>query len=305
MHQSSQVYLFRWPVIWKDLKSFYFRMLLQFKWGFQFLSTFLSPWQPPRAISAFTNTTCDKDWLYAPCPYPWPQRLWCPLWCQGKEQAKLRTIFSCLEPNSICHLYFSRRNQHCSASIPPSCCPQVALSLVVTSMGRIFAPCQGKQDRRSVLGHPIQGISWDRDQQWCKFLILTFSKSPCKLSSTKCGLKVSLGSNTGPGPHLKYNTHRPKPLCRAFQTLVLLSPPPPSNVPVWWVQKEMWESQGPMPPGWPAMGKLFPTQPWKSGCHMQEGFNLLLIFLSQILLKDAMDDNLGEWYSFANHMWSI
>lgn len=163
-------------------------MLLQFKWGFRFLSTFLKPRQPPRAIGAFTNTTCGKNWQYTPCPYPWPQRL-CPLWCQGSEQAKFKTIFSCLEPNSICHLYFSSRNPQCSASIPSF--------LLVTNVpcGDIYGKdfvllghtWEGKQDRRTVLGHPIQ----DKDQQWCKFLILTFSKSPCKLISIKSGLKVS------------------------------------------------------------------------------------------------------------------
>lgn len=52
-------------------------------------------------------------------------------------------------------------------------------------------------------------------------------------------------------------------------------------------------------------GKALCSPDMKSGCHVQERINSLLVFLSQILLKDAADDNLGELYSFANHMWNI
>lgn len=135
-------------------------------------------------------------------------------------------------------------------------------------------------------------------------LIFTYSKSHCKLSSTKCGPKASLGSNIGSGPYSKCNTYVPNSLYRALQTVGLLPSPSHSNVHVRWVWKEMQGPQDPVPSGRPVMVRLFTAQPWNPGCHIQQRFNLLLIFHSEIFLKGAVDDNLGEWYSIANHLWS-
>lgn len=70
-------------------------------------------------------------------------------------------------------------------------------------------------------------------------LIFIFTKSHCKLSSTKCGLKASLGSNMGSGPYSKCNTYIPDSLYRTFWRVSLLPSPSHSNVHVRWVRKEM------------------------------------------------------------------
>lgn len=145
-------------------------------------------------------------------------------------------------------------------------------------------PCKGKHTEVSKQGEgglPFQDIPWCTDQQWCT-LEFHIHQKPLQTQlhkawvEGKTGLKCRLRSIFKVPNILFRHWSRPSAISLTFRHA--------------WAG--MWGPQGPTPSGKTNNGlsKFFSAQPQKPGCHTQQRFHLLLIFQSQVFLKDTMGD---------------